>query len=161
MVYGGATVGLMGSAADAALALGGEVVGVIPQALVDREIAHGGLSEMHTTTSMHERKALMAELADGFVVLPGGFGTLDEMAEALTWTQLGLQSKPCGILDVAGYYGGFLDFLDHAVRECFVQPQHREMLMVDTEPGRLLDSMTDWRPPTVDKWRARPRVPRA
>jgi uncharacterized protein (TIGR00730 family) len=154
VIYGGASVGLMGSVADAALEHGGEVVGVIPRALVDREIAHPGLSELHTTESMHERKALMAELSDGFVALPGGFGTLDEMAEVLTWTQLGLHAKPCGILDVAGFYESFLAFLDHSVEEGFVRMQHREMLIVDIDAGRLLDGMAGWIPPSVGKWSA-------
>jgi len=152
VVYGGAGVGLMAKVADAALAAGGEVIGVIPQRLVDSEIAHRGLCELRVTGSMHERKATMAELSDGFVALPGGLGTLDEFAEVLTWSQLGLHSKPCGLLDVAGYYGLLLAFFDHAVAERFVRAEHRAMVLADTDPGRLLDAMQRWSPPTVGKW---------
>jgi uncharacterized protein (TIGR00730 family) len=152
VVYGGAGVGLMAVMADAALGAGGEVIGVIPQHLVDHEGPLDGLSELRVTSSMHERKATMAELSDGFVALPGGFGTLEEFAEVLTWSQLGLQSKPCGLLDVAGYYDSLLAFFDHAVAEGFVRAEHREMVLADTEPGRLLDAMERWTPPKVDKW---------
>ncbi len=152
IVYGGAGIGLMAKVADAALAAGGEVIGVIPQHLVDSEVAHRGLSELRVTGSMHERKATMAELSDGFVALPGGLGTLEEFAEVLTWSQLGLQSKPCGLLDVAGYYGLLLAFFDHAVTERFVWAEHRAMVLADTNPGRLLDAMQRWTPPTVGKW---------
>lgn len=162
VVYGGASVGLMALVADSVLAAGGEVVGVIPQQLVDKEVAHHGLSELRVTGSMHERKASMADLSDGFVALPGGFGTLEEFAEVLTWSQLGLQAKPCGLLDVADFYRPLLAFFDHAVAERFVRAGHRELVLVDTDPGRLLDAMRDWKPPTVDKWIDRPipaRVP--
>ena len=152
VVYGGAGVGLMAKVADAALAAGGEVIGVIPQRLVDSEIAHRGLRELRVTSSMHERKATMAELSDGFVALPGGLGTLDEFAEVLTWSQLGLHSKPCGLLDVGGYYGLLLAFFDHAVAERFVRAEHRAMVLADTAPGRLLDAMQRWSPPAVGKW---------
>lgn len=152
VVYGGGGIGLMAAVADAALAAGGEVIGVIPQHLVDREVAHRGLSELRVTGSMHERKATMAGLSDGFVALPGGFGTLEEFAEVLTWSQLGLQSKPCGLLDVAGYYGRLLAFLDHAVTERFVRAEHRAIVLADTDAGRLLDAMERWAPPTAGKF---------
>ena len=141
LVYGGASVGLMAAVADAALEAGGAVTGVIPRHLLDREVAHLGLDDLRVTSGMHERKALMAELSDGFIALPGGYGTLEELAEVLAWSQLGLHSKPCGLLDVAGYYRLLLEFFDHAVTERFVRPQYRSMLLADIDPGRLLDSM--------------------
>ena len=152
LVYGGASVGLMGTVADAALAAGGEVVGVIPQALVDREIAHPGLSELHVVQSMHERKALMADLSAGFVALPGGTGTLEELFEVYTWTQLGLHTKPLGLLDVRGYFASLVAFLDHAVEERFVTLEHREMLVVADGPEALLDAFRRWRAPVRAKW---------
>jgi uncharacterized protein (TIGR00730 family) len=152
LVYGGASVGLMGAVADAALAGGGEVVGVIPRQLVDREVAHGGLSDLRVTGSMHERKALMADLSDGFVALPGGFGTLEEFAEVLTWSQLGLQRKPCGLLNVAGFYTPLLRFLDHATAERFVRVEHRDLVLAETDPAGLLDALASWDPPGVGKW---------
>jgi uncharacterized protein (TIGR00730 family) len=153
LVYGGASLGLMGAVADAALDAGGEVVGVIPQHLVDREVAHPGLTELHVTASMHERKALMADLADGFVALPGGLGTLEELAEILTWSQLGLQSKPCGLLDVEGFFDPLLAFLDHTVTERFVSPEHRALVLASDSPGALLDQLAQWRPrPDTGKW---------
>ncbi len=147
VVYGGAHVGVMGALADAALASGGEVVGVIPRHMVRPEVAHDRLSELHVVETMHERKALMAELADGFVALPGGLGTLEELAEILTWAQLGLHDKPVGILDSRAFFDHLLDFLDHAVDEGFVQPRHRALLLADDRPGPLLDAMADWYPP--------------
>ncbi|HJY24766.1 MAG TPA: TIGR00730 family Rossman fold protein [Actinomycetes bacterium] len=152
LVYGGASVGLMGVLADTVLASGGEVVGVIPQHLVDKEIAHPGLSDLRITGSMHERKMLMADLADGFVALPGGFGTLEEFAEVVTWTQLGLQHKPCGLLDVGGYYARLLAFVDHATDEGFVPVAHRRLVLSDDDPGRLLNALDAWVPPATDKW---------
>ena len=146
LVYGGASVGLMGAVADAALAAGGEVVGVIPQHLMDREVAHDGLTELRVTGSMHERKALMADLADGFVALPGGLGTLEELAEILTWSQLGLQSKPCGLLDVEGFFDPLLAFLDHTVTERFVSTEHRALVLAADRPDALLDLLAGWRP---------------
>ena len=139
IVYGGGRVGLMGAVADAALTAGGEVVGVIPQELVDRELAHGGLTELHVVGSLHERKALMAELSDGFVALPGGIGTMEEFFEVLSWAQLGIHEKPCGLLDVAGYYDPLMQFLDHAVEQDFIKPKHRALLLVESEPAKLLD----------------------
>lgn len=152
MVYGGASVGLMGLVADTALAAGGEVIGVIPDDLVRKEIAHGGLTRLHVVDTMTERKALMADLSDAFVALPGGYGTLDELFEVLTWSQLGVHAKPAGLLDVAGFWAGLTGFLDHAVAEGFLRPQHRSMLLVDDDPSRLLDRLAHWEPPTVTKW---------
>lgn len=138
LVYGGGDVGLMGVVADAALAAGGEVIGVIPQALVDREIAHRGVTTLHVVQSMHERKQLMADLADAFVVLPGGIGTLEEFFEIWTWGQLGLHGKPYGILNVAGYYDALLDFLAHAEREGFIRAAQRGAVAMEVEPAVLL-----------------------
>src|SRR5215210_5562364 len=130
LVYGGGRVGLMGVLADAALAAGGEAIGVIPQDLMDREVGHGGLTELHVVSSMHERKALMAELSDGFAALPGGIGTLEELIEVYTWSQLGLHAKPMGLLDVRGYYRPLAALLDHAVHEAFLRAEHRAALHV-------------------------------
>jgi uncharacterized protein (TIGR00730 family) len=153
LVYGGGQVGLMGVLADAVLAEGGEIVGVIPQALVDREIGHPGVADMRVVGSMHERKALMADLADAFVALPGGLGTLEELFEVYTWAQLGLHRKPCGLLDVEDYYAGIADFLTHAVEERFLPEQHRAMLIVEQEPRELLERIRAWEPSTIQpKW---------
>lgn len=152
LIYGGGGIGLMGILADAALAAGGRVVGVIPQALVDREVAHLGLSELRVVTSMHERKALMAELSDGFVALPGGIGTLEELFEAWTWGQLGLHDKPYGLLNVAGFYDPLLAFLDAQVERRFVKPEHRALLLVGEDGGELLERMEAQRRPEVRKW---------
>ncbi|MBS1106568.1 MAG: hypothetical protein H6Q91_2070 [Deltaproteobacteria bacterium] len=152
LVYGGAHVGLMGAIADAALAQGGEVIGVLPRALEAREVAHRGLTELQVVDSMHERKARMAELSGAFVALPGGIGTLEETFEAWTWTQLGLHAKPCALLDVDGYYAPLQAFLDSAVAERFVRAEHRAMLLVDEDPERLLDALASWRVPVVEKW---------
>jgi uncharacterized protein (TIGR00730 family) len=141
IVYGGAQVGTMGALADAGLAAGGQVVGVIPRRMVRNEVAHQGLSELHVVESMHQRKALMADLSDGFVALPGGLGTLDELAEIVTWSQLGLHAKPIGLLDRRGFYDRLLGFLDDAVTEGFVRPQHRALLLTGRDPGPLLDAM--------------------
>jgi uncharacterized protein (TIGR00730 family) len=152
LVYGGASVGLMGVVADAALDAGADVVGVIPQALVDREIAHPGVPDLRVVGSMHERKALMADLADGFIALPGGMGTLEELFEVYTWTQLGLHSKPLGLLDVRGYYAGLAAFLDHAVEERFLTPEHRAMLVVEDGAEAMIAGFRRWRPPSRTKW---------
>jgi uncharacterized protein (TIGR00730 family) len=153
VVYGGGAVGLMGVLGDAVLEAGGEAIGVIPQALVDREIGHTGLTELRVVGSMHERKALMAELSDAFVALPGGLGTLEELFEVYTWAQLGLHDKPYGLLDVEDYFAGIIDFLDHAVRERFVPEQHRAMLMVEHEPRALIDRLRAYEPQAVrPKW---------
>ncbi|MBI3768253.1 MAG: TIGR00730 family Rossman fold protein [Deltaproteobacteria bacterium] len=146
LVYGGGSVGLMGVVADAVLAAGGEVIGVIPRALATKEIAHQGLADLRIVPSMRERKALMAELADGFVALPGGFGTFDELFEAITWAQLGLHEKPIAVLDVAGYFAPFLMLLDHATEERFVRPEHRALVISDADPARILDRLAAFRP---------------
>jgi uncharacterized protein (TIGR00730 family) len=151
-VYGGAAVGLMGVLADTALEDGGEVIGVMPQALVDREIAHGGLSELHVVASMHERKAKMAELSDGFVALPGGAGTLEELIEVYTWSQLGMHDKPLGVLNVKGYYDGLAALLDHAVQEGFLRTEHRAAMHAEATPEALLERFEGWRPSQVGKW---------
>ncbi len=155
VVYGGARVGLMGALADAALAAGGQVIGVMPEALVAKEVAHRGLSELHVVRSMHERKAMMADLADGFVALPGGLGTLEELFEMLTWAQLGLHGKPCGLLNIEGYFEGLLAFLDHSVAEGFVKGEHRAMITVSVRSAALLDAMATYRAPSAGKWIAR------
>jgi len=138
VVYGGGNVGLMKQVADAALAEGGQVIGVIPTALVDRELAHGTLSDLRVVASMHERKALMADLSDAFIALPGGLGTLEEIFEVVAWAQLGFHDKPCGLLNVAGYYDALLSFLDHAVASAFLRQPHRDLLIGDTDARRLL-----------------------
>jgi uncharacterized protein (TIGR00730 family) len=146
MVYGGASVGLMGAAADAALAVGGEVVGVIPRALGRRELAHPGLSELVVVETMHERKAMMAGRADAFAALPGGIGTLEELVEVLTWTGLRIHDKPVGLLDVVGYWGPLAALLDHAVARGFLRPEHRATLLSATDPHALLDALAAWQP---------------
>ncbi|RKT69401.1 hypothetical protein DFJ66_2621 [Saccharothrix variisporea] len=151
VVYGGAAVGMMGAMADGALEVGGTVIGVIPQSLVDWEVAHRGLTELHVVADMHERKALMARLADAFVTLPGGAGTLEEMFEVWTWAQLGLHVKPLGLLDVDGYFGHLLKMVDHMVEEGFLKPAYRDMLLVADELDRLLDDFRDYQPPAY-KW---------
>ena len=159
IVYGGGKVGLMGAVADGALAAGGEVIGVIPEALVERELAHDGLTKLHVVTSLHERKAKMAELADGFVALPGGFGTLDELMEQLTWSQLGLHEKPVGLLDVEGYWGPLVAFARHATAEGFVREADLAAIAVADDADELLDRLArleheerprpKWTPPPV------------
>jgi uncharacterized protein (TIGR00730 family) len=151
LVYGGGNVGLMGTLADAGIAAHGRVVGVIPQALVDKELAHKGLADQQIVASMHERKARMAELSDGFIALPGGWGTLDELCEMMTWAQLGIHLKPVGLLNVAGYFDGFLMQLEHAEREGLIKPEYRRMLLVDTDPDALLKCMEGYRSPRLDK----------
>ncbi|HEX5227216.1 MAG TPA: TIGR00730 family Rossman fold protein [Bryobacteraceae bacterium] len=152
IVYGGGNVGLMGTLADAGLEAGAEVIGVIPQSLERKEIGHAGLSDLRVVGSMHERKALMAELADAFIALPGGFGTFEEFCEVLTWTQLGLHRKPCGILNVDGYYDHLLKLFDHAAEEGFVKPPHRQMVIADHRPESLVERMLEYRMPIVEKW---------
>ena len=141
LVYGGGSVGLMTVVADGVLACGGHVTGVIPASLVGKEVAHRGLPDLRIVQSMHERKAVMAELSDGFIALPGGIGTMEEFFEVLSWAQLGIHDKPCGLLDVCGYYGHMVAFLDHAVEEGFLKPQHRALLIAEAEPVRLLDRL--------------------
>lgn len=152
LVYGGAAVGLMGVVADAALAAGGEVIGVIPEALVQREVAHNGLNDLRIVGSMHERKQLMADLSDGFIALPGGIGTFEEPFEVWTWTQLGTHAKPCALLNVRGFYNHLLAFLDHVVDEAFLKQVHRDMIVVANEPTALLDALKTHRLPTETKW---------
>ncbi|HYG67434.1 MAG TPA: TIGR00730 family Rossman fold protein [Anaeromyxobacteraceae bacterium] len=152
LVYGGGSVGIMGMVADAALGAGGEVVGVIPRALELRELAHRGLTTLEVVGSMHERKARMAELSDAFVALPGGMGTLEELAEVLTWGQLGLHARPCGLLDVRGYFRPLIAFFDTAVEHGFLHPEHRGMIHVDDDIGRLIERFDAYRPPAVPRW---------
>jgi len=142
----------MGVVADAALASAGRVVGVIPEALVAKEIAHEGLSELRVVGSMHERKAVMTELADGFIALPGGWGTLEEFFEVLTWGQLGLHRKPCGLLNVCGYFDGLLSFVEHSIREGLVRTEYRAMISVASSPGELIDLLNAYEPRVVEKW---------
>jgi hypothetical protein len=146
IVYGGGRVGLMGAVADGALAAGGEVIGVIPRAMVEAERAHAGVTKLHIVTTMHERKAMMADLADGFVALPGGYGTLDELFEIITWAQLALHTKPVGLLNQAGFYDGLLAFLDHVVACGFIQPRFRSLVFSHADPAALLASMAEHRP---------------
>ena len=152
IVYGGSRVGLMGALADAALDAGGEVIGVIPRSLVDKDVAHTRLSDLRVAGSMHERKALMADLSDAFIALPGGYGTFEEFCEALTWTQLGLQRKPCGILNVEGYYDPLLALFDRAVAERFLKPVHRRMVVSDSDPESLIVRLLGQETPLADKW---------
>lgn len=152
LVYGGAQVGLMGSMADACLKRGVAVIGVIPGALFPREIPHPGLTELHVVDSMHERKQMMYELSDAFVALPGGIGTLEELFEILTWGQLGLHAKPCGLLNVEGYFDKMLEFLDGAVERDFLKPKHRALLQADANPAVLMEKLKNYRPPEGTKW---------
>jgi uncharacterized protein (TIGR00730 family) len=152
LVYGGARVGLMGSLADAVLRAGGEVTGVIPEGVLAREVARTDLRDLRIVPTMHERKAVMAELADGFIAIPGGAGTLEEFFEVWTWAQLGIHRKPCGVLNVDGYFDGLLTFLDHAVTERFLRMEHRAMVLVDDDPDRLLERFDGYRGPEVAKW---------
>ena len=151
IVYGGASVGLMGAVADAALGAGGRVIGIAPKAVADK-VAHSGLSELRVVGTMHERKALMFDLADGFIALPGGFGTLEELFELLTWAQLGMHTKPCGLLNTAGYYDALRRFLEDAVEQRFVRPEHGRMLLVGETVQDVLDQLRAYRAPTVGKW---------
>lgn len=153
LVYGGACVGMMGAVADAALSRGAEVIGVIPDALLSKEVAHAGLTEMRIVRTMHERKALMSQLADGFLALPGGCGTFDELFEVITWAQIGIHNKPCALLNVSGYYDPLISLFEHAVAERFVRPEHQTLLLRDTDPVRLLNAMQNYEPLTsVEKW---------
>jgi uncharacterized protein (TIGR00730 family) len=152
LVYGGGSVGLMGVAADACMAAGGQVVGVIPQLLMEKEVGHKGLAEMHVVANMHERKALMTALSDGFIALPGGFGTLDELFEALTWLQLGYHDKPVGLLNVDGFFDPLIAFIDHARDERFVRDLHRNSLSIDTDLHKLIDKLRAAEAPDTGKW---------
>lgn len=152
LVFGGGKVGLMGALADAALAAGGEVIGVIPEHLMAREVGHMGLTDMRVVGSMHERKALMADLSDAFVALPGGYGTFEEFCEVLTWSQLGLHQKPCGLLNVEGYYSPLLQMFDQAVEERFLKAENRGIVLSHGEIPALIRMMDEWRPARVEKW---------
>jgi len=152
LVYGGGNVGLMGVIADAVLEAGGEVIGVIPHSLAEREIAHDRLTHLHVVDSMHRRKAMMAEMADAFIAMPGGVGTFEEFFEAVTWTQLGLHRKPCGLLNAGGFYTPLAAFIDQAVSEGFIKPVHRAGIIVDDDAERLLDTLTTIKLPDAPKW---------
>lgn len=152
LVYGGGNVGLMGILADAVLEAGGRAIGVIPRALLEREVGHRGLTELHVVRSMHERKALMAEKADAFLALPGGFGTFEELCEVITWAQLGIHAKPCGVLNVAGYYDPLLALFERAVDERFVRAEHRAIVRVAATPAAILDDLATARVPVLAKW---------
>jgi len=155
LVYGVGNVGLMGIIADAVLRAGGEVVGVIPEHLMALEVGHKGLTKLHVVRSMHERKALMADLSDAFIAMPGGFGTLEEFCEVLTWAQLGLHAKPCDILNVLGFYTPLLRMFDHAVEERFLKPENRALVLARELPAELLRALEEWRPVRVEKWISR------
>lgn len=152
LIYGGASIGIMGTLADKILELGGKVIGVIPEALAHKEVAHSQLTELRITHSMHERKMLMAELADAFIALPGGIGTLEELFEIWTWAQLGIHHKPCGLINVDGYYDALITFLDNVHEEGFVKPHHRSMLMVNDDPDALLNHFGDYQAPKIKHW---------
>lgn len=151
VVFGGGRIGLMGAVADAALEAGGKVTGVIPRAMVDRELAHRGVTDLCIVNSMHERKALMADLSDAFLALPGGYGTFEEFCEVLTWCQLGIHRKPCGLLNVEGYYDSLLELFDRGTRDGFIRPRHREMVVCGGDPEELIGLLLAYQPPAVDK----------
>jgi uncharacterized protein (TIGR00730 family) len=153
LVYGGGCIGLMGALADAALAAGGEVIGVIPDSLLRREVGHRGVTTLHVVETMHQRKALMADLADAFIALPGGYGTLEEFCEIVTWSQLGIQQKPCGLLNVERYWEGLLAMLEHSVSEGFLRPENRDLVLVASTPRQMLERLLKWKPPLhVEEW---------
>jgi uncharacterized protein (TIGR00730 family) len=152
LVYGGGCLGLMGQVADAALENGGHVIGVIPEKLVIREVIHEKLPDMRVVKTMHERKALMAELSDGFIALPGGYGTFEEFFEVLAWGQLGWHQKPFGLLNIAGFYSPLVQFLDHTTSEGFIRPKHRELVLIESQAEKVLQRMREFQPPTEIKW---------
>jgi uncharacterized protein (TIGR00730 family) len=152
LVYGGGNIGLMGVIADRVMQAGGRVIGVIPRQLLDKELAHHGITDLRVVGSMHERKALMAELAEGFIALPGGYGTIEEFSEVLTWSQLGLHAKPMGLLNVSGYFDHFLRFLDHAVDVQLLRPEHRRLVLESDDAQQLLQDMHEWQAPSLPKW---------
>lgn len=152
IVYGGGNIGLMGVVGQAALEAGAHVIGVTPRKLLEREVVHTGLTELHVVDSMHERKVMMAEISDAFIALPGGMGTLDEIFEMITLNQLGMQRKACGLYNIAGFYDGLCDFLDHAVAERFIHAGHRDMIVVADEPAPMIDRLREWKMPEVSKW---------
>lgn len=151
LVYGGGRVGLMGTIADTVLAAGGKAIGIIPESLAIREVAHSGLTELHVVDSMHERKALMAELSDGFIALPGGFGTFEEFCEIVTWAQLGIHRKPCALLNVAGFYDHLIALFDFSNREAFIKDEHRKLVLIESEIEKLFVQMRLYRPPLLEK----------
>jgi len=152
LVYGGARCGLMGAVSSAALARGGEVIGVIPEALIEKEVAHVGVSDLRIVSSMHERKMVMSDLADAFIAMPGGMGTIEEFCEILTWAQLGLHKKPCGLLNVEDYYHHLINFFDHAVSERFIKPEHRSLIVIEESPQGLIERLESYEMPSVSKW---------
>ena len=152
VVYGGGNVGLMGAVADGALAEGGKVIGVIPQSLLEKELGHRGVTELHVTSSMHERKQMMVDLSDGFIALPGGFGTLDELFETLTWLQLGFHHKPVGLLNIGGFFDGLTSFITHMSSAGFLKPEHADCVLVESEAEKLLARMRRFQPPDLGKW---------
>ncbi len=158
LVYGGASIGIMGKVADEVLALGGEVLGVIPKALAHKEVAHHHLTQLRVTESMHERKMLMAELSDGFIALPGGIGTFEELFEIWTWAQLGFHHKPIGLLNISGYYDHLIQFLDHVLAEQFVKQETRDLLMVESDPDVLLDRFINYQAPPVIEWLSKEEI---
>jgi len=151
LVYGGGKLGMMGKIAETVLQHGGEVIGVVPQFFIEKEVVHSGLTDLQVVSTMHERKARMVELSDGFIALPGGLGTIEEFLEVLTWAQLGLHQKPCGLLNVDSYYNNLIEFIDHATGESFVNQIHRSMLLVDVEPATLLNKFANYQAPQMDK----------
>lgn len=152
LVYGGGQVGLMGTIADAVLQAGGEVVGVIPEAMLSRELAHRGVTHLHVVSSMHERKARMAELADGFIAMPGGYGTFEELFEMITWAQLGIHQKPIGLFNVGGYFDALVACVEHAIAEGFIRPEYRHLTVTADTPGGILDALHTYAPPAVRPW---------
>lgn len=152
LVYGGGRVGLMGKVADTVMENGGKVIGVIPHDLSQKEIAHQNLTELHVVDSMHQRKAMMAELADGFIALPGGVGTFEEFCEIVTWAQLGIHTKPCALMNIGGFYDAFIAMFDHSMNQGFIRPQHRALVLVESEIGKLYQLMKEYRPPIIEKW---------
>src|SRR5271165_3500226 len=152
LVYGAGNIGLMGILADSVLSVGGRAIGVIPESLMAREVGHLGLTDLRIVKSMHERKALMSDLSDGFIAMPGGFGTFEEFCEVLTWSQLGIQSKPCGLLNIDGYYDSLLRLFDHAVREGFLRKENRQLVLEDRDPEQLLEKLSGFVPVAADKW---------
>ena len=152
LVYGGGRVGLMGKVADTVMANGGTVIGIIPQSLATKEIAHQNLTELHIVNSMHERKAMMADLADGFIALPGGFGTFEEFCEIVTWAQLGIHQKPCGLLNINGFYDNLIALINFSTTENFIRAEHRQLVLVERAVEKLFDLMKDFQPPVIEKW---------
>lgn len=152
LVYGGGRVGLMGKIADTVMANNGSVIGIIPRSLAEKEVAHAGLSELHVVKSMHERKAMMEDLSDGFIALPGGFGTFEELCEIITWAQLGFHSKPCGFLNINGYYDSLIELFDTATKEEFIRPEHRKLVLIEETIDILYGLMVKYEPPIIEKW---------